>query len=304
MKMTKKILLPLLIGLLFYQRAYASEGGQNAAPVGVNTILPGILPAPGHAIYLNYFQFYNAETKAGADGKNVAPGLNAQLIVDASRFLYTWKPSIGNFHITSGFVLPVVMRASVSTPTKSGTNGGISDITLQPFFINYITPDHHLFGNFGVDVFVPTGQYSSHNTVNIGRNYYTFTPDMSLTWFASKRLQLSLHGQWEFHTTNHVTDYHSGDIGFITYAVDYVLFPELHKLSLGFQGYALKQFTDDTQYGQVYKNGYRGQAFAIGPQIRWSWAGGGIALKWQHEFLVRNRTKGDRIWLQFALPIA
>lgn len=303
MKLYKNSILVVAASLTLIQQAHATENGQNASPVGVNTVLTGILPAPGHAVYLDYLQFYNATETVNAKGDSIVPDFHAQLMVNASRFLYTWKPGIDNFHITSGFVIPVILRASLSTPTKSGNNGGISDITLQPIEVGYTDPNHHLFGWFGLDIFIPTGQYSSHATVNIGRNYYSFTPDINLTWFASQRLQLSLHGQWEFHTTNHVTDYHSGDVGFLTYAADYMPFPNLQQLHVGIQGYTLKQFTDDTQYGLVYKDGYRGQAFAIGPQIRWSWNGGGVALKWQHEFLVENRTKGDKVWFQFSVPI-
>lgn len=299
----KKAALGCLASLFCMHYARATENGQNASPVGVNTVLTGILPAPGHAVYLDYFEFYNADSTMNGSGKNAVHDFQAQLIVNASRFLYTWKPGFDNFHITSGFVLPVVLRASLSTPKRSGNNGGIADITLQPLSIGYVSPDHRVFSWFGVDVFVPTGQYSKSNTVNVGHNYYSFVPDINLTWFASPRLQLSLHGQWEFHTTNTVTDYHSGDIGFVTYAADYAPFPQLNRLHFAIQGYALGQFTNDTQYGKIYNGGYRGQAFAIGPQVRWSWAGGGVALKWQHEFLVRNRTSGDRIWLQFSAPI-
>lgn len=300
----KKISLGLLASLLFTQHAYATEGGQNAAPVGVNTVLPGILPAPGHSVYLDYFQFYNADTNANGTGKNSVPDFSAKTIINASRFLYTWKPGFDGFHITSGFILPIVLQASVSTETRKGRNGGLADITLQPLAVSYVALQRHLFTWAGVDIFVPTGQYSKTNMVNIGRNYFTFSPDFNLTYLASSRLQLSFHAQIEFHTTNQVTDYHSGDLGFASSAVDYVMFPNIPRLHFGLQGYALKQFTDDTQYGEVFKNGYRGQAFAVGPQIRWDWSHGGIALKWQHEFLVRNRTKGDRIWVQFALPMS
>lgn len=304
MEKFKNIALGLLASTLLVPCAHATEGGQNASPVGVNTVLPGILPAPGHAVFLDYSQFYDTRSKENGSGNNIANNFNAELLVNALRFLYTWKPGIDNFHVTSGFVFPVVLRASAKVGSQKGTNGGLSDITLQPLAFDYVTPNHHLFAWLGIDIFVPTGQYSSHQMVNIGRNYYTFAPDLNATWLVNKRLQISLHGQWEFHTTNNVTNYHSGDIGFLTYAVDYTPFPQLNQLHFGIQGYTLKQFTNDTENGVVYKNGYKGQAFAIGPQIRWSWNGGGIALKWQHEFLVRNRTKGDRIWVQFALPVA
>jgi hypothetical protein len=52
---------------------------------------------------------------------------------------------------------------------------------------------------------------------------------------------------------------------------------------------APRRFAD----GVTYEGGYRGQDFAMGPQIRFDIPNGGFALKWRHELPVENRSEGD-----------
>ena len=77
------------------------------------------------------------------------------------------------------------------------------------------------------------------------------------------------------------------------------------RLQLGVQGTLLKQFTDDRKDGvKVGADGFRGQAAGIGPQLRYMWGpASGIAVKYQHEFAVRNRPQGGKLWVQFSFPI-
>jgi hypothetical protein len=67
-------------------------------------------------------------------------------------------------------------------------------------------------------------------------------------------------------------------------------------------GYFFEQFNDDKVNGNRFLDGHHGRAFAVGPQLRYEFAKGGIAFKWQHETSVNNRPEGDRLQLQFAVP--
>ena len=44
------------------------------------------------------------------------------------------------------------------------------------------------------------------------------------------------------------------------------------------------------------------KVFAVGPQVRYQFAKGGIAFKWLHETWAENRPEGERLQLQFAVP--
>jgi hypothetical protein len=88
--------------------------------------------------------------------------------------------------------------------------------------------------------------------------------------------------------------------------LDYLVGYSLNKqVQLGVQGYLLKQFSDDTVNGEpVPGGGFRGQAVAIGPQLRYMWSQtSGIVFKYQHEFAVRNRPQGDKVWMELSFPL-
>ncbi len=69
---------------------------------------------------------------------------------------------------------------------------------------------------------------------------------------------------------------------------------------MGVSGYAYKQITDDERSDVTVADGNRGQAVAFGPALRWHPHGKnyGLTLKWQHEELIENRTKGERFFIQ------
>jgi hypothetical protein len=87
------------------------------------------------------------------------------------------------------------------------------------------------------------------------------------------------------------------------YAVGYRPIPTLHALELSIVGYWFEQVTDDELNGNPYLDGHRSKVFAVGPQVRYQFAKGGIALKWLHETSAENRPEGDRFQLQFAVPL-
>ena len=303
MKQTKALLPSLALAALCATPALATENGLTEYPIGVNTVWPGLLPRPGDTYFFDYTQYYDAQALAGPNGENAAPGFHADIGVTALRLLHTWKLPVGPFTVTSGIVTPI-LSSDLHVAGLSGNAFGLLDLTLQPVYLGYVNPAHTLFTYFGIDIFLPTGDYDARSLVNLGNNYYTYSPNGAVTWFASRRFQLSLEVQAEAHTLNETTRYQSGDTINFDGSAEYVPFPTMPKVHLGIQGFYFQQLTDDSLRGARYLDGYRGRAFAIGPQVRYDyWEGGAIALKWQHEFDVENRTRGDRIWLEFAVPI-
>ncbi|MGF6782216.1 transporter, partial [Paraburkholderia sp. GAS334] len=90
--------------------------------------------------------------------------------------------------------------------------------------------------------------------------------------------------------------------GRLEYLVGYSL---NSKLQLGLQGFLLKQFADDDVNGTpVGEDGFRGQAVAVGPQLRYMWSqAAGIVFKYQREFAVRNRPQGNKLWIELCFPL-
>jgi len=67
-------------------------------------------------------------------------------------------------------------------------------------------------------------------------------------------------------------------------------------------GYWFDQFTDDQLNDRQFSTDTVARYFR-GPQVRYQFAKGGIALKWLHETSAENRPEGDRFQLQFAVPL-
>ncbi len=138
--------------------------------------------------------------------------------------------------------------------------------------------------------------------INGGVGYNTYAPELAITWM-DKQWEFSADGHYDFNTKNGQTNYKSGNFIDVDFNAGYRPIAALPGLQLGASGFFLKQVQDDTQGGQVVGDGNRGQAFGFGPLIRYDIGHGGLLFKWQHEMAVENRTRGDRFWLQFAIPL-
>ncbi len=291
-------------GVVSTAKSYATEGGNNHYPLGVNTVLPALLPPPNGTEYYNYLQYYNSGVLAGPNGNKVAPGFHANITAEVARVVHSWPVQLGPFGISSGIVQPVV-NASILLPRSTGSQDRLAfgDTVLQPLFLTYSNPAHTFFAYFGPSIYVPDGAYDVHHAINIGLNHWGFAPDAALTWFPTPRIAFSLETVIEFNAQNDATKYKSGNAFSFEYGLEYQPFENYKRFHVGINGYGYQQFTDDTVNGQIFRNGNRGRTYAIGPQFRYDWKLGGIAIKYQREFAVENRTSGDRFWIQFAVPI-
>jgi hypothetical protein len=291
----------LALASLLHLDAHAIENGQISYPVGVNTVLNGVLPPPGGTQFYNYTLYYVANKFAGSDGESLVPGFHLNAFVDAPRVIHTWGTKLGPFTLSSGAIVPI-FHLHVSTPGGTGNRTALGDIILEPWLISYSNASHSFFAFFATDVAVPSGAYSVNRVANTGLNTYALMPYLSTTWFPTPAVEISTTALVEVNSPNSATHYHSGAVAVLDYLVGYSL---NNKIQIGLQGYLLKQFTDDTVNGMpVPGGGFRGQAVAIGPQIRYMWSqAAGIVFKYQHEFAVRNRPQGERLWMELSFPL-
>ncbi|MFD1554823.1 transporter [Paraburkholderia silviterrae] len=287
------------IGFSLLKVACATENGLNHYPVGVNTIANGILPPPGQFGFYNYMQDYNSNSFMGDGGNKIIPGFHSNVAVDAPRFLYTWPITLGSFHITSG-IIPTLLNVDVSAAGRHGHAIGLGDITLEPFHLSYWSPSHNLFVYFGTDIWIPTGTYNKNSLANTGLNYYSFSPNLNLTYYPNSKWEISTSISPEFNTKNHETNYHSGSDITIDASIGYRPIGSVQKLKVAVQGYYYRQLSGDSANGQEVDDGFKGRAIGLGPQLSYDIGHGGVALKFQKEFNVRNRPSGSRLWFEFA----
>ncbi|UVS98725.1 SphA family protein [Burkholderia glumae] len=281
--------------------AQATENGLVNYPIGVNTVLDGVLPAPGDTRFYNYTQYYVAHKFAGGKGDSAVPGFRSSAFVDAPRVVHTWNTTLGPFTLSSGLIA-TIFHLKLDTPGGNGTRSAFGDTIVQPLMLGYVNRSHSFFAFLTNDVALPTGAYQADRVANTGLNTYAWMPSLNVTWFPAPAWELSGMALVELNSPNHATNYHSGAVAAFDWLVGYAV---TKQVQLGVQGFYLKQFTDDTVNGQsVNENGFRGQAVGIGPQVRWEWRpGSSVVLKYQHELAVRNRPQGERIWLEVSVPL-
>jgi hypothetical protein len=286
---------------------YATEGGGNNYPVGVNTLLSGVQPAPGNHIYV-YLEEYEATMLEGNNGNPSGSVSDFSLHAQAAAFRlsHVWQDvTFLGATLETRSNIPFVdldLHFDAHTPKgtvyKSGTATGLSDLTVGPLFLGWHLGNLHQ--ELGLEFFLPTGSYDASRLVNPGRHYYSMQPNYAITWIPVPSVEFSARALYSVNSVNHVTDYHSGNEFIVDYNAGFRFTP---MWQVGASGYFYRQLTDDTQYGQsVDGNGNRGQVFAVGPAIAYGTHKFSVALKYQREMMVRNRPEGNRIWLQMYMP--
>lgn len=304
----KFLALPMSLSALAISGAHASENGLGHYPVGVNTVAAGLLPTPGKGEIATYSMYSNETYFAGPNGKGEIPGFDTAVTTLVPRILYTLPKALPllNLPLTVGIVIPIV-NLNINMPGQPhGHILGAGDIDLETD-VQLNSPRNGFFSYGGLVTYLPTGSYNHTRLANLGLNYYTFHPQYALTWFPSRNWEIDNTVSASFNTTNAQTHYHSGASFYDEYAANYRLFPnEFPSLYIGVQGFAQKQFQNDTVYGDVYRGGFKNQAFGVGPQLTYYMFHdqGGIIVKYIHQYAVRNQGHGDQLWLEFAVPLA
>ncbi len=292
------MLLALLSALLaapgvFDDRALATEGGGGAYPNGAEGFMAGALPPPG-TYALNYMQYYRASKFADNNGNALIPNFSLTAFADVLRLVHVTKTSIFGANYGAQILIPVVYQ-SVDLGPGSNSRWGLGDIIIDPFILGWHTKNLHV--TTGIDIYVPVGTYDQDNLANAGRNYWTFEPVLGITYLSDNGFEVSSKFMYDFNTENNDTHYTSGQEFHFDYTVGY----HIDKAwAVGLGGYYYYQTTDDEQNGVTVGDGFQGRAFALGPQVQYNYKNLSFTLKYQHEFEVRNKPEGDKVWFNLV----
>src|ERR1700691_1321813 len=164
--MKQGLYLTTALALLVCGPAFATENGTQHYPIGVNSVAAGNLPLPGMLQYFDYAQMATTPVDMDNNGNKINNKFDLTAVANASRFLYTWTPQIGPFHYTSGIVVPIV-SLNLHVAGMHGSDFHPGDIDLQNY-LGGATADHKFFYFFGLDTYVPTGDYSRNALINTG----------------------------------------------------------------------------------------------------------------------------------------
>ncbi|MEN2985459.1 MAG: transporter [Thermodesulfovibrionaceae bacterium] len=255
--------------------------------------MAGAVPPPG-TYFLNYFTLYKSDKFNDRYGKSSIPNFELKVIANVFRFLHVTDKKIfgGNWAI---HVLIPILNVNVSLPIGSKSRTGVGDIVVDPFILSWHLKNWHFAT--GIDIYIPTGDYDKRRLANTGRNYWTFEPIFAFSYLSDNGFDVSFKFMYDINTKNHDTGYLSGQ----EFHFDYTVGKKFDKWTLGLGGYYYKQITNDKINGvKVAPDGNKGQAFAIGPQIKFDYKNMNFTLKYQKEMEIKNRPEGDKFWFKFV----
>jgi hypothetical protein len=295
-------------------RGRAEEGGSgHYAPGEMADFFDALPGRPGLAV-ANYFMYYDAS----AVGSSTLP-FGGQLTLDSHAQAYSDSLMImyeTNLRLLGGNYVPAVgipyvwleVDGKVTGPLgpvgARDTANGLGDILLYPFMLGWTNGD--LKYDLRLGTYAPTGDYEKGRLANVGKNYWTFEPMVSVSWLSSKiGTEVSAYAGLDFSTRNDATDYQSGDVFHLDVTVaQHVPLGKLGAVGLGANVFYYQQFTGDSGSGAVL-GGFEGRTVGVGPVLSLITKLGKTQLaaevKWLPELDVKNRIKGDYVWFKVGL---
>lgn len=317
MKPTKSITLAVLAALVLMipLSSHAEEGGSGHYMPGASASFIDALPGkPGLAV-VNYFTYYDASASASRQlpfAGLVRVGIDATAYADTVAAIYQTPLKLLGGYYAVGLAIPYVwmevkgkVTAGGVTRTVRDTDKGIGDITLYPFMLGWTNLGGDLKYDVRLGIYAPTGHFKKGKLANVGKNYWTFEPAVSLSYLSSKiGLEVSAFAGMDFNTKNNATDYRSGT----QFHLDLTVAEHLPLLGgfigVGANGFYYQQITGDSGSGARLGD-FKGRTIGIGPVLSYAtkiWKKDLVAeVKWLPELSVKNRLEGDYIWFKLAM---
>jgi hypothetical protein len=277
--------------------AAATEGGGGHYPNGAEDFMVGALPPPG-TYFINYLSWYSADSFRDDSGDKLFDDFDLDVVANTLRLVHVTDYKFLGANWAVHAFLPLVnvdvsRRIAPPFDRESDSRFGLGDIIIDPFILGWHGKNWHLIT--GLDIYVPTGAYDKNDLANIGRNYWTFEPVVAFTYLSDGGFEVSAKLMYAFNTENNDTNYQSGQ----EFHMDYTLGYHTGPWSLGIGGYYYQQTTDDELNSRTFMDGFRGRAFAIGPQVKYDYQNMAFTLKYQAETNVENRPDGNSLWFKF-----
>jgi hypothetical protein len=296
----------------------AEEGGSGHYSPGQTASFIDQLPGYPSIAVVNYFTYYTGDAGGSRSlplGGNLAANAKATAYVDTVAVIYETPVRLLGGNYAPGLAIPFgsmtvegdITAAGPRGRERSGqardTSSGLGDITLYPFMLGWTNgPD--LKYDVRLGVYAPSGEYEKGALANLGKNFWTFEPALSISWLSSKiGTEVTLFAGMDFNTENTATDYETGIQLHLdgTVAQHLPLFGGF--VGVGANGFYYQQITGDSGSGAVLGS-FEGRTVGVGPVLSYMHKIGkstlAAELKWLPELDVDHRMKGDWIWFKLA----
>ncbi|MES2264824.1 MAG: transporter [Pseudomonadota bacterium] len=276
--------------------AQATEGGGSMYPNGVDNFAAGAMPPPGTYGML-FGQHYTADQLNDRDGNRIPLAFKVTANVLAPRFIWVTGQKIAGGDLALHAIVPLV-ELDVAVGGARQKKSGLGDITTGFSLGYHHSPQLHTLA--GIDFFLPTGGYDKNDMTNIGRNYWATEPVYIASYIEPRGLNADIKLGYLLNRENKDSHYRSGQEFHFDYALGWGV---ADGWVVGAGGYYYRQTTEDKANGASLA-GSKGQAFAIGPSVKYdSGKGWFMTLKWQKESSVENRAQGKALWFKAVFPL-
>lgn len=235
--------------------ARATENGACVFPVGVETVLTGLQPHPGKAMFYEYTAVYEANETDGPNGQKVPIDFKLRVFATAIKISRTWNIKMLGGHFNTNIAIPVIYQ-QLHIPPGKFTKYAIGNVDVVPFGVNYSKGIAHWF--YEADVFMPGTAYSPNDPLNIGQHNFAGGPVAGVTLLPNKgKTEISARNTYLINGYDKDTHYHGGNEYFTEFNVAQSV---THKMALGVNGAIYQQLTDDHSYGALANgDGNRGR---------------------------------------------
>lgn len=289
------------------QQAFATEGGVGR-PITGEQITPyaGIVPSTDDwivSLTTIYYQGSLGASKTVPVAGTVTAGLNYQVMYTMANLIKTWGITEGGWNFASSFGVPFQYTNASSfhglLPNDHATQ--FADLFITPVIAGYhFSQTDHIA--LSVQIYAPTGAYSTSRLANAGQNTWTFTPTVAYTHLIpSQNIELSANYGVEFYTPNDQTQYHNAPIS----VLDLLALKRFKNgWGVGVVGGWIQQLGDDSGGIAEITGGASGYSLGLGPMVTWS---GKLSntpvsatLRWVNEFEASRRPKGNAVQLSLS----
>lgn len=295
----------------------AEEGGAGHYTPGATASFIDALPGKPALALADYFMYYNGSASANRPlpfpvRGEIALDVHSRAYADTILALYETPLKLLGGNYTVGLAIPYVwveVDGKVTGPLGNtikmrDTANGLGDITFYPFMLGWLKGD--LKCDLRLGIYAPTGDYETNRLANVGKNYWTFEPTMSASWFSSKMgLEATAFAGLDFSTRNDKTDYQSGDVFHLDATVaEHLPLGKLGAVGVGANGFYYQQITGDSGSGAALGD-FEGHTIGVGPVVSFIGKLGKTDIvaevKWLPELDVSRRVKGDIVWAKLGL---
>lgn len=306
---------PFLALLALVSLCRAEEGGSGHYLPGATSSFIDALPGKEGFVYVNAFTYYSGSAGVSRPlsfAGQIAANVDATVYADTSILLYESSKQFLGGQYAAAVAIPYLwmdvsadVQVGPLSRSFSDSANGFGDLQILPLMLLWQQGDVKYGATLGI--YAPTGEYDVGRLANVGKNYWTFEPGLSMSWLSSKTgTELSLFGGLDLNTENTSTHYDSGNVFHLdaTVAQHLPLFGGV--VGLGANAFYYQQITGDSGSGALLGS-FEGRTVGVGPVLSYATKIGAdkttdfvAELKWLPEMDVEHRLEGDTFWLKLA----